>query len=151
MLAVVCLAILPTHILCKSISNLTRLSLLCPKNNQMAFSMNPVSQFEQFDFFVFVCTRQCSQTKLEYFILLCILCNILLFSLALTETKMINWSKAPWWDPKKQNKLFWGLTIHLADVRTMGTKQRTDGMWLMNLSSNRRIWKTYSTNSREVK
>jgi len=61
------------------------------------------------------------------------------FALVLTETKVINYREAPWWDPKKQNKLFWSLTIHLGDTRTMGTKP---------VEVNKLICQSYSTSSR---
>lgn len=63
------------------------------------------------------------------------------FSLVLTETKVINWRKAPWWDPKKQNKLFWSLTIHLRDARTMETNPD---------EVNELICESYSTSSKTL-
>lgn len=113
MFAVICLAILPTNSLHTYsvqineeilfriyITNQTSLSLFRPK------IIKRLSVWTQPVFVVWS---------------LCFLATGT-FSLVLTETKVINWRKAPWWDPKKQNKSFWGLTIHLRDARTMETK-----------------------------
>lgn len=107
--------------------------------------MNSVSQFGPFVSLLNPWSRQNNQTKLECFILVCILCNIVV-----TESKVISWSKAPQWDPENQNELCRGLTIHLEDVRTSGTERRTDGMRLMNLSCYRRVWKSHSTCSKNT-